>query len=142
MLGGGFSIYKMAQSIRLRILRIALEEELKDLDFVIVAQLLSHIQLFATPWITACQASLSLTISWSLLKLVSIELVIPSNYFILCCPLLFPPSVFPSTRVFSNVPVLCIRWPKYWSFSFSISPSNEYSGLISFRIDWFDLLAV
>ena len=103
MLGGGFSIYKMAQSIRLRILRIALEEELKDLDFVIVAQLLSHIQLFATPWITACQASLSLTISWSLLKLVSIELVIPSNHLILCHPLLLLPSIFPNIRVFSNV---------------------------------------
>ena len=103
MLGGGFSIYKMAQSIRLRILRIALEEELKDLDFVIVAQLLSHIQLFVTPWITACQASLSLTISWSLLKLVSIELVIPSNHLILCHPLLLLPSIFPNIRVFSNV---------------------------------------
>ena len=91
---------------------------------------------------TTCQASLSFTISWSLLKLMSIELVIPSNHFILCCPRLPWPSVFPSIRVFSNESVLCMRRPKYWSFSFRISPSNEYSGLISFRIDWFDLLAV
>ena len=88
------------------------------------------------------QASLSFTISWSLLKLISIELVMPSNHLILCHPILFPPSIFPSIRVFSNESVLCIRWPKYWSFSFSISPSNEYSGLISFRMDWLDLLAV
>ena len=113
MLGGGFSIYKMAQSIRLRILRIALEEELKDLDFVIVAQLLSHIQLFVTPWITACQASLFFTISWSQLKLISVELVMPSNHLILCRPLLVLPSVFPSIRVFSNESVLHIRWLKY-----------------------------
>ena len=96
----------------------------------------------ATPWAVACQASLSLTISQSLPKFMSIELVMPSNHFILCCPLLLLPSVFPSIRVFSNESVLCIRWPKYWSFSFSIGPSNEYSGLISFRIDWFDLLVV
>ena len=95
-----------------------------------------------TPWTAACQASLSITNSWSLLKLMPIELVMPSNYLILCRPLLFLPSVFPSIRVFSNESVLRIRWPKYWSFSFSISPSNEYSGLISFRIDYFDLLAV
>ena len=98
--------------------------------------------LFATPWTVAHQAPLSPTISWSLLKHMSIELVMPSNHLILCCPLLLPPSVLPSIRVFSSVSVLCIRWPKYWSFSFSISPSNEYSGLISFRIDWFELLAV
>ena len=102
----------------------------------------SCVQFYATPWTAACQASLSFTISWSLLKLMSIELVMPSNYLILCCPLLFLPSIFPSIRVFSNESVLHIRWPKYWSFSFSISPSNEYSGLISFTIDWFDVLAV
>ena len=105
-------------------------------------QLLSHVQLFATPWTAAHQASLSITNSQSLLKLMSIELVIPSNHLILCRPLLLPPSIFPSIRVFSNESVLCIRWPKYWSFSFSLSPSNEYSGLISFRMDWLDLLAV
>ena len=88
------------------------------------------------------QASLSFTIFWSLLKLTSIESMMPSNHLILCCPLLLLPSVFPGSRVFSNESALCIRWPKYWSFSFSISPSNEYSGLISFRIDWFDLVAV
>ena len=88
------------------------------------------------------QASLSFTISWSLLKLMSIESIMPSNHLILCCLLLLLPSIFPSSRVFSNESALCIRWPKYWSFSFSISPSNEYSGLIPFRIDWFDLLAV
>ena len=95
-----------------------------------------------SPWTAPCQASLSITNSWSLLKLMSIESVIPSNHFILYRPLLLLPSIFPSIRVFSNDSVLCIRWPKYWSFSFSISPSNGYSGLISFRIDWFDLLAV
>ena len=99
-------------------------------------------QLFATPWTTAHQASLSFTISQSLLKLMSIELVMPSNLLIPYHPLLLLPSIFPSIRVFSNESDLCIRWPKDWSFSFSISPSNEYSGLISFRIDWFDLLAV
>ena len=91
---------------------------------------------------SACQASLSITNSWSLLKLMSIELVMPSNRLILCHPLLLLPSIFPSIRVFSNESVLHIRWPKYWSFSFSISPSHEYSGLISFRMDWLDLLAV
>ena len=94
------------------------------------------------PWTAACQASLSITNSWSLLKLMSIELVMPSNHLILSHPLLLPPSIFPSIRVFSNESALGIRWPKYWSFSFSIGPSNEYSGLISFRIDWFDFLAV
>ena len=103
---------------------------------------LSRVQLFATPLTAACQASLSIANSWSLLKLMSIESVMPSNHLILCHPLLLPPSIFPSIRVFSNESVLCIRWPKYWSFSSSISPSSEYSGLISFRIDWFDLLAV
>ena len=95
-----------------------------------------------TPWTAALQACLFITNSQSLFKLVSIESVIPSNHLILCNPLLFLPSIFPSIRIFSNESVLHIRWPKYWGFSFSISPSNEYSGLISFRIDWFDLLAV
>ena len=97
---------------------------------------------FTTPWTAAHQASLSITSSWNLLKLMSIELVMPSSHLILCCLLLLLPLIFPSIRVFSNESVLCIRWPKYWSFSFSISPSYEYSGLISFRIDWLDLLAV
>ena len=103
---------------------------------------LSRVRLFATPWTTARQASLSITNSRSLLKLMSIELVMPSNHLILCRPLLLLPSVFPSIRVFSNESVLRIRWPKYWSFSLSISPSNEYSGLIFLRMDWLDLLAV
>jgi len=103
---------------------------------------LSHMQLFATSWTAARQASLSITNSRSLLKLMSIESVMPSNHLILCHPLLLPPSIFPSIRVFTNESALPIRWPKCWSFSLSISPSNEYSGLISFRIDWFDLLAV
>ena len=105
-------------------------------------QLLSRVWLFSTPWTAACQTSLSITNSWSLLKLMFIESVMPSNHFILCCPLLLLPSIFPSVRVFSNESVLHIRWPKYWSFSFSIGPSNEYLGLISFRMDWLDLLAV
>ena len=96
----------------------------------------------ATAWTIAHRASLSFTISQSLLKLMSTEVVMPSNHLILCHPLLLLPSIFPSIRDFSSESVLCIRWPKYWSFSFSISPSNEYSGLISFRIDWFDLLAI
>ena len=104
-------------------------------------QSLSRVRLFATPWTTARQAFLSITSSWSLLKLMSIESVMPSTHLIFCHPLLLP-SIFPSIRVFSNVSVFCIRWPKYWSFSFSISPSNEYSGLVSFRMDWLDLLAV
>ena len=104
-------------------------------------QSLSHVQLFATPWTATCQASLSITNSWSLLKLMSIESVIKSNHLILCHPLLLPTSIFPSIRVFSNESVLPIRWPKYWSFSFNISPSNEHPGLISFRMDWLDLLA-
>ena len=104
-------------------------------------QSLSRIQFFATPWTATHQASLSITISWSLLKLMSVESVMPSNYLTLCRPLLLLPSIFPSIRVFSNESVLHIRWAKYWSFSFSISPSNEYSGLISFRMDWLDLLA-
>ena len=108
----------------------------------VVVQSLSHVQLFATPWTAARQPSLSFTMSWSLLKLMSIESVMPSTHLALYHPHLLLPSMFPSIRVFSNELALCIRWPKYWSFSFSISPSNEYSGLISFRIDWFALLAV
>ena len=110
----------------------------KLLRFISV-QPLSCVWLFVTPWTAAHQASLSLTNSRSLLKLISIKSVMPSNHFIICSPLLLP-SIFPSNRVFSDESVICIRWPKYWSFSFSISPSNKYSGLISFRIDWFDLL--
>ena len=106
------------------------------------AQSLSHVQLFVTPWIAARQASLSITNSHSLLKLMSIESVMSSNHLIICRPLFLLPSIFPSIRVFSNESVLCIRWPKYWSFSFNISPSNEHPGLISFRMDWLDLLAV
>ena len=105
-------------------------------------QSLSCVWFFATTWIVACQASLSIINSRSLLKLISIESVMPSNHLILCCPLLLLPSIFPSIRVFSNESVLPIRWQKYWSFSFSISLSNEYSGLISFRRDWFDMLAL
>ena len=100
------------------------------------------VRLFVTPCTAAHQTSLSITNSRNLLKLMSIESEMPSNHLIFCCPLLLPPSIFFSITVFSNVLVLCIRWPKYWSFSFNNSPSNEYSGLISFRIDWFDLLAV
>ena len=105
-------------------------------------QSLSRVRLFATPWTIAHQASVSITNSQSLLKLMSIESVMPSNHLILCCPLLLPPSIPPSIRVFSDESAVRIRWPKYWSFSFSISSSNEYSGLISFRMDWLDLLAV
>ena len=105
-------------------------------------QLLSHVWLFVTPWTAARQASLSITNSQSLLKLMSIESVMPSNHLILCHPLLLLPSIFPSIRVFSNKSALCIRWSKYWRFSFSINPSNEHSGPISFRMDWWDLLVV
>ena len=105
-------------------------------------QSFSHVRLFVAPWTAARQASLSITNSRSSPKLMSIELVMPSSHLILCQPLLLPPSIFSSIRVFSNDAVLCIRWPEYWSFSFSISPSNEYSGLISLRMDWLDLLAV
>ena len=113
-----------------------------SLHSVSSVQSLSGVWLFVTPWTAARQATLSITTSQSLLKLMSIELVMPSNHLILFRPLLLPPSVFPSIRVFSHESVLCIRWPKYWNFSFSVSPSNEYSGLISFRMDWLDLLAV
>ena len=109
---------------------------------LVLVQQLSHFQIFVTPWIAAGQASLFLTISWSLFKLMSTELVIPSNVLILCHPLLLLPSIFPIIRVFYNESVLWVTWQKYWSFSFSVSLSNEYSGLISFRIYWFDHLAV
>ena len=105
-------------------------------------QSLSCVRLFVTLCTAACQASLSINNSWNSLKLMSIQLVMPFNHLILCRPLLLPPSNFPSIRIFSSESVLCIRWPKYWSFSFSINPSNEYSGLISFTMDWLDLLAV
>ena len=106
------------------------------------AQSLSRVQLLATPWTSACQASLSITNSQSIPKLMSIEPVMPSNHLILCCPLLLLPSIFPSIRVFSSESVLRTRWPKFWSFSFSICLSNEYAGLISSKMDWLDLLAV
>ena len=122
----------------------ATEDEMVDwhhwLNGHVVVQSLSHVQLSVIPWTATRQASLSFTISWSLLKLMSTESVIPSKHLILCHPLLLLTSIFPSIRVFSNESTLHIRWPKYWSFH--ISPSNEYSGLISFRIDWFDLLAI
>ena len=105
-------------------------------------QSLSLVWLFATPWTAACQASLSITNSWSLLKLISIDSVMPSNHLILCYPLRLPPSIFPSISVFSNESTLHMTWPKYWSFSFGISPSSEHPGLIFFRMDWLDLLAV
>ena len=105
-------------------------------------QSLSHVRLFAIPWTTTRQATLTITNYQSLLKLMSIESVMPSNHLILCCPLLLPPSILPSIRVFSSEPTLCMRWPKYWSFSFNISPSNEHSGLISLGMDWLDLLEV
>ena len=108
----------------------------------IVVQSLSYVRFFATPWTATYQASLSFTISQSLLKLMSIELVLPSNYLIHCHPLLLLPSIIPGIRVFSSELALCIRWPKYWSFSFSISPSTEHPGVISFRMDWLYLLAV
>ena len=114
-----------------------------DLERTVQVNSVTHcVRLFVIPWTVACQASLSITSSRSLFKLMSIESVMPSNHLILCRPLLLLPSVFPSIRVFSNESVLRIRWPKYWSFSFNISPSNEHSGLISFRMDWLDLLAV
>ena len=112
------------------------------LKFMNSVQSLSHVQLFVTPWTEAHKASLSITNSRSLLKLMSIESVMPSNHLILCPPLLLLPSIFPKIKIFSNESALRIRWPKYWSFSFSISPFNEHQGLISFRMDWLDLLAV
>ena len=122
-----------------RYLRICKLTQFKHIQ---LGSALSRVQFFATPWTAALQASLSITNSQNPLQLMSIESVMPSNHLILCRPLLFPPSVFPSNRVFSKKSVLPIRWPKYWSFSFNISPSSEHSGLLSFRMDWLDLLAV
>ena len=126
--------------------RISLIREVRNAErkenSVSSVQSLSRVRLFATPWTAACQASLFITNSRSLLKFMSIELVMPSNHLILCHPLLLLSSIFPRIRVFSNESVLHIRWPKYWSFSFNISPSNEYSELISFRMDWLDLLVI
>ena len=121
------------------LLRVSLKLNTKVLLLLFSCSVVSD---SVNPWTAVGQPSLSFTISWSWFKLTSIELVMPSNHLILCCPLLLLPSIFPSIRVFSNESALHIRWPKYWSYSFSISPSNEYSGLISFRTDWFDLLAV
>ena len=115
---------------------------IKLIIFAPSVQLLSRVRLFVTPWTATRQASLSTTNSWNLLKFMSIESVMPSNHCILCRPLLLPPWILPSIRVFSNESALCIRWPKYWSFSFSITPSNEHPGLISFRMDWLDLLSM
>ena len=115
---------------------------LLSMSSVSSVQLLSHVQLFVTPWTAAHQTSLSITNFWSLLKVMSIESVMPSNHLILCHPLLLLPSIFPSIRVFCSESVLPIRWPNYWSFSSRLSPYNVYSGLISFRIDWFDLFAI
>ena len=112
------------------------------ISLLVVVQSLSRVRLFVTPWTAAHQASLSITNSWSLLKLMSVKSVMPSSHLILCRPLLLLPSVSPSIRVFSNESTLGIRWPKDWNFSYSISPSNKYSGLVSFGISWFDLLAV
>ena len=127
----------------MKVWKVSMPFKSKFLSFKINSvQLLSCVRLFVTPWTAACQASLSITNSWNLLKLMSIESVMSSNHVILCRPLLFLPSIFSSIRVFSKESVLHIRWPKYWRFNFSISPSNAYSGLISFRIDWFDLLVV
>ena len=110
--------------------------------WVVVVQSLSHVWLFVITWTAVCHAVFSFTLPWSLLKLMFIESMMPSNHLIVCCPLLLLPSIFPSIRVFSNILALSIMWPKYWGFSFSTSPSNEYSGLISFRIDWFDFFVV
>ena len=130
-----FLLCHLAHSLGFYGNRVCFQVQFSSLQF-------SHVQLFATPRTAAHQASQSITSSWSLLKLMSIGSVIPSNHLILCHPLLLLPSIFPSIRVFSSESALCIRWPKYWSFRFSISPSNEYSGLISFRMHWLDLLAV
>ena len=124
-----------------KILVTQIQQCIKRTVFVVI-QSLSWVWLFETPWTAACQAPLSFAISWNLLRFMSVESVMLYNHLILYCPLLLLPPIFPSIRVFSNELALCIRWPKYWSFSFSIKPSNEYSGVISFRIDWFDLLAV
>ena len=140
MVKSGLFVVKFLGSQKLY-MNFQLHIGLPSLQFSSV-QSFSHVQLFASPRTAAHQASLSITNSPSLLKLLSTELVMPFNHLILCRPLFLLPSIFPSIRVFSNDSVLHIRWPKYWSFSFNISPSNEYSGLISFRIDWLDLLAV
>ena len=132
----------MILTLNFAVFKINLAIPFYDYICLVVIQLLSHVQLSATPWTGAHQTSLSFTIFQSFHKLMSIELVMPSNHLILCRPLLLLPSIFPSIRVFSNESALCIRWPTYWSFSFSISPSNEYSGLIFFRMGWLDLLAV
>ena len=129
-------------SIKGRALQIFRYPNYSYIYYHMLVQSLSCVRLFATPWTIAYQASLSITNSWSLLKLISIESVMPSNHLILGCPVLLLPWIIPCIRVFSNESVLCIRWPKYWSFSFNISPSDEYSGLISFRMDWLALLAV
>ena len=121
---------------------VCIYRKLTHLDQFSWVQFLSHVWLFVNPWTAACQTSLSITNSRSLLKLMSMALIMSSNHLVLCHPLLHPPSIFPSIRVFSNESVLCIRWLKYWSFSFSISLSNEYSGRISFKIDWLNLLVV
>ena len=143
----GGNLIKIAQRNKLTVLRKISIRNKTYMNNILYSvsqsvQLLSPLRLFVTPWITAHQASLSITNSRSLLRLISIELVMPSNHLILCRPLLLPPSIFPSIRIFSNESTLRIRWPKCWSFSFSISPSNEYSGLIFFRMDWLNLLAV
>ena len=139
-LGAPESLQMVTAAIKLKDV-CSLEEKLWQPQFSSV-QSLSHVWLFATPWNVARQASLSITNSQSPHKPMSTESVMPSNHLILCSPLLFLPSIFPSIMVFSNESVLRIRWPKYWSFSLSIRPSDEYSGLISFSMDWFDLLAV
>ena len=133
---------KMNKTVREEGIRLVGRKKSRVLFQFSSVQSLSHVRLFATPWTAARQASLSITNSQSLLKLMSSMSLMPSNHLILCRPLLLPPSIFPSIRVFSNESVLCIRWPKYWSSSFSISLSNEHTGLISFRMDWLDLLAV
>ena len=125
-----------------RILEVQQQQQKCVYSRVAIVQFPNHFWPFETPCTIAWQGSLSFTISWRLLKLMFTELVLPSNHLIFCHPLLHLPSIFPSIRVFSSESVLCIRWPEYWSFSFSISPANEYWGLISYRIDWFDLLAV
>ena len=133
----------MIQCGKCFLIKISEKEDITSLHMhADLVQSLSHVQLFATPWTAALQASLCFTTSQSLLKLMSIEKVMPSNHLVFCYPLLLLLAIFPSIRVFSNKLALCIMWPNYWGFSFSISPSNEYSGFISFRIDWFGLLAV
>ena len=139
---GAHSFYKIYFNWRIIILQYCVGFCCTTTWISCSVQSLSHVRLFATPWTAARQASLSITNSQSLLKLMFIESVMPSNHLILCHPLLFPPSIFPSTRVFSSESVLRIRWPKFWNFSLNISPSNQYSGLIFFRMDWLGLLAV